>query len=143
MNFVCNGTIIGLRVAVSTDGGDQYCPVIQVWRPTADHSHYYQAGAGIAINSAACLGGLKEEFKGVFHCDLNDNMTVSVQPGDVLGLDLPPANPSLYFATVIDLPKAYVFQRNVSYPVVLCDNLMVNKSLPQINIQVVPGKSQL
>ena len=90
MNFTCDGTIVGFTVAVDEQNRDED-PMIQVWRENISQPGvYYKTTADIAIDEAVCVDGLTEVYSEVFQCKLNGTAQVSVQAGDVLGLELPP-----------------------------------------------------
>ena len=146
MSFTCDGTIVGFTAAVNQQNGEQD-PMIQVWSENSSQPGvYYKTTADIAIDGAVCVDGLTEVSSRVFHCNLNESARVSVQPGDILGLELPPVNDDdviLSFANVTRGPTNYVFeQQPLSSPVVLSQNSnSVNQDLPQISLEVEPGTS--
>ena len=147
MNFTCNGVITGYTAALRDQSGHQD-PVIQVWREnTSQPVSYYKTGAGIAIDNALCIGGLTEDLvsSGVFHCNLNQTRTrVSVQPGDILGLELPGGSSDdiqLRFARVSRGPTNHVFtMQGLSSPAVLSNRNSVNQELPQITLEIESGR---
>lgn len=100
-----------------TVAGIQRNPVIQVWRKSDSQSSvYYNTSTGIAIDGALCMGGLRrpshDTADEVFHCDLNTtNITVTVQPGDILGLKLSSSNSRLAFAEVTQAPKTMCLEQ--------------------------------
>ena len=112
MNFTCNGIIVGYTAALREQNGDMD-PIIQVWRKnTSQPETYYKTSAGIAIDRTLCVGEVSRQ---VFQCNLN-NITarVRVQPGDILGLELPGDSNDdiiLAFARVSSGPTNYVFNR--------------------------------
>ena len=80
----------------------------------------------------------------VFHCSLNPTTTrVTVQPGDILGLDLHIPDDidgiGLAFASVSSGPTNYVFNERLSmYSISRPDSVIWE--LPQISLEVEPGK---
>ena len=143
MNFTCNGTITGFTFAGSLENRQQESPMIQVWRENnSQPSEYYRTGANITIEEASCMGGFTEVLDRVFRCDLNEIVQVSVQPGDILGLELPSANNdaiALSFANVTKGPINYVFSVEKlpsSLTAALSESDSVNRHLPQITIKV-------
>ena len=105
---------------------------------------YYKTNAGIAINETLCVGGLTEVSREVFHCSLNQSTTrVLVQPGDILGLELPQGtyNSILAFARVSSRPTNYVFVRQGLFsPSALSGRNLMTWKLPQITIDTGSGK---
>ena len=97
-----------------------------------------------------CVGGLVtvDELSEVFHCKLNESVQVSVQPGDILGIELPTYLPQktrlsvsrLMFAKVLKGPTNFVFGPSLSLPTTasaqLCDRTSINQELPQITLEV-------
>ena len=123
--------------------------MIQVWRENSSQpGHYYKMKDYIAINDASCVGGLKEVLftdSRVFHCNLNQSTKkVPVEPGDILGLELPyrPDNNNfgLAFARVSGRSVTnYGF--NTSSPVALSERIWENQMIPQINLEIELGES--
>ena len=156
MNFVCSGSIVGFTVAMNPKAGASKHPLIQIWRSThSSHSvtvqqsreeSYHREGFGIPLHEGVCVGGLVrvEESSEVFHCKLNESAQVSVQPGDILGLELPQGNrlnvSVLTFAKVLKGPTNFVFEPLLPLPttttVQLCDRASTNQELPQITLDV-------
>jgi hypothetical protein len=146
MNFACNGIITGYTAALRdrTHSGDQD-PVIQVWRKNISQlGAYYKTNLGIAIDSALCVGGLTEVASGVFHCNLNQTRaSVTVQVGDILGLELPPRDSDdirLAFARVSSGPTNYVFNTSESQLSMYSRTLLRPvRELPQITLEIGSG----
>ena len=140
MNFTCNGVIVGYTAAMREQNKAQD-PIVQIWRQNV--SHYYKTSDDIAIDKASCVGGLTEVSSEVFQCNLMTTRT-HVQPGDILGLELPPQNKDdiiLGFARVSSGPTNYVFTgRGLSSPAVLSNHNSVNWELPQITLEIESGK---
>ena len=142
MNFTCNGTITEFTFAGIFESGEQN-PMIQIWSENSSQpGEYYRTGANITIDETVCVGGFNEVFAGVFRCDLNEAAHVSVQPGDVLGLELSSDSNStivLLFARVIQGPINYVFSEEQllsSLTVILSNRTSEIQELPQITIKV-------
>ena len=149
MNFACDGTITGYTAALRDrsagdlgPGGD---PVIQVWRKNISQpGSYYNTSVGIAIDKTLCVGGLKNMSNGIFHCNLNQNISrVAVQPGDILGLELPIRNYDdirLAFARVSSGPTNFVFNTSERLSMYMhsgaLSGVWVNRELPQITLEV-------
>ena len=140
MTFACNGTIVGYTAALRGLPGHQG-PIIQIWRKNT----YYKTSVNIAINNALCNGGLTHTSMEVFHCSLNLTTTrVTVQPGDILGLDLhdivPDDSIRLAFASISSGPTNYVFNERLSMYSMSRHN-PVTWELPQISLEVEPGSA--
>ena len=153
MNFVCNGNITGYTAALRRDRSDgDLDPIIQVWRINMSRpGSYYSISAGIAINETLCVGGLRNISSGVFHCNLSQNIyRVAVQPGDILGLELPKWDSNdirLAFARVNSGPTNYIFYTRETLSAVYTYSglffwpwMYVNRELPQITLEVESGK---
>ena len=120
----------------------QQDPKIQVWRENETQSDvYYKPGLDIMFeNSSSVCTSFNEEPAGVFHCILSEVAYVSVQPGDILGLELPPTDDAdfeTYFTS--EGPMSYVFQQQLNSTVNLSEAHSVTNDLPQINLLVVLG----
>ena len=146
MNFTCHGVITGYTAALRDQNGDQD-PVIQIWRKNTSQPGYYnKTSAGIAINNTLCIGGLAKvsSNREVFHCSLNLSNVVAVQPGDILGLELPSRDNDdirLAFARVNNGPTGYVFRRQgLSSPVALSRHDWMTLWLPQITLEIGSGE---
>ena len=94
LRFGCSGKIVRFTVAVLNIKGQQ-SPRIQIRRPNHTQPDiYYKLGLDIPIvdksDVTVCLR--KRTDDQVFRCILNEEFQVSVQPGDILGLELPLEN---------------------------------------------------
>ena len=151
MMFTCNGTVTGFIVAGSQVRGEQD-PIIQIWREDLSHSNqgvYYNTVAGIAINETVCENGLvvqegEEASRAVFHCDLTRSFQVTVQAGDILGLEIPPQADDDFFVLFTSSTKApmnFVFDSQpLASPVSPSNVSSINYQLPQITLQIESGK---
>ena len=157
MNFACNGTITGYTAVLRnrTRPGDQD-PIIQVWRKNTSQFGsyvYYKTSPDIAIDSGLCVDGLTQlvaevsSGNEVLHCNLNQRTRVSVQAGDILGLELPERNNDdirLAFARVSSGPTNYVFDTSKSqltyYDLWRRNTYRIVRELPQITLEIGSGK---
>ena len=129
-------------VAVSDRSGQQ-SPKIQIWRQndTQLQNIYYKTGQDIPILDSidVCL---RDRIGGqVFRCTLNEAYRVSVQPGDILGLELPPESDDdldIFFTEYG--PENYVFEGSLASPANLSEADTVTNHMPQINFTVMLGK---
>ena len=72
-------------------------PVIQIWRESPSQcGTYFKPVADIPFRGSVCAGGATMISSGVYRCALSDAFRVPVQPGDILGLELPPTNSNDY-----------------------------------------------
>ena len=113
MNFSCNATIVSWTITGSLRQTRFLVPKIQIWRENGSLSDvYHKVNPAIVMNRGACFAGqLTRLFTQVFLCILNDTARVSVQPGDIVGLELPPTNDSnfdIHFTN--EGPVNYIFQ---------------------------------
>lgn len=91
LTFGCNGTIVRLTVAVAADSNSergQSAPKIQIWKENG--SLYQKLGPEILILNSSCEDLMLNEGK--FQCTLSESARVSVQPGDILGIEIPPVD---------------------------------------------------
>ena len=147
MNFTCGGTIVGFTVAARQQRGERD-PLIQVWRENRSQpGNYFKTGTGVAIDDALCVDGLTEVSNRVFYCNLNETYhQVSVQAGDILGLELPPIADDdiiLAFARVSRGPTNYVFDQQFISSTAFSNATLVNYYLPQIALKVKSGIHKL
>ena len=140
MRFGCSGNIVRFTVAV-VNRNKQQSPKIQTWRVNnSEFDVYYKIGPDIPIvdRSPTCL---RDELGGgIFRCTLNKAFQVSVQPGDILGLELPPENDvnfDIYFTD--EGPVTYVFEERLASAVNLSEANSNITHMPQINFVVLLG----
>ena len=133
---------MSLTVTVSVKNGQQG-PKIQIWRENDTSSGlYYKPGPDILISNSSC-----EDFtlsEGICRCTLSESARVSVQPGDILGLEIPPTNDDDYevLFTTNNGSETYVFQRQLSSTVNFSEaDSVTNNLVPQITFLVILGIS--
>ena len=139
MNFTCNASVVGFIVS-GRSWGDGCHSRVQIWRKSS--RSYYQVGS-VSIHDGACVA--TQRIVGDIHwCILHENMQVSVQPGDILGLELPAAH---YYSDEILFtnrgPTNYVFKHLNQLD--SNTNLFLNgrataQQLPQIIFNLTSGK---
>ncbi len=145
LRFGCSGTIVRMIVAVVNRGG-RGVPKIQIWRENENqYGVYCKAYPDIPIidNSSVCVR--HRLSGGRFRCTLSDHYQLSVQSGDILGLELPPRNDDdfdIYFTP--GGPTSYIFEGKLDSTVNISE-ATYNKSnyLPQISLVVTLGMTQL
>ena len=146
MKFTCNGRIVEFTVAGVRQGGAQD-PKIQVWRENITQpGAYYKPNPDIPVNTSVCDGGLQQLSTNnrLFHCKLGSRAPqVSVQAGDILGIELPPTKEDefvLWFTRPIDKGSraiTYLFEGQLPSTVELSNTgTYINKvqEQPQITI---------
>ena len=149
MKFTCNGTIVEFTVAGFGQGQEQrgeQDPKIQVWRENnSQPGVYYKPGPDIPVadrgTESVCEGGLQPVPTNdrLFHCNLNSAAHVSVQAGDILGIELPPTEEDefqLWFTRPINRgATAYLFEEQLPTIVELTGRTHVKvQEQPQITI---------
>ena len=92
MAITCNGTVIGWTVSGRMGGGTQF-PKLQFWR-SSNQQDYRKRGEDIPVNprNRSTCEVITQTCGQVFQCSLTTAAQVSVQPGDILGVELPPEN---------------------------------------------------
>ena len=144
LKFGCNGTIVRMVVAVDNKHG-QHSPKLQIWREDkAQTGIYYRQGAEIQIidDNPACIRDRRS--RDVFRCTLNEMFHISVQPGDILGLELPPRNDvdfDIYF--IPGGPTSYIFEGKPNCTINILEAADESNYLPQISLVVTLGMIQL
>ena len=91
MNFTCNGIITNVTVAGElppNQGHQGPRPVIKlhVWKEDTSESGIYHKSRNIVLSLDLCI---KRQLNQVYDCQLPMMMQVSVEPGDILGIELP------------------------------------------------------
>ena len=146
MNFTCNGTLAGFTfVGINRHVGRQD-PKVQIWRESSSESGiYYKTGPEIAVNSSengACGDGLPTVASRTYLCVLTRRFQVPIQPGDVLGLELPPAHDNDFdiLFTRGGGPMNYIFYQSLHNSTIhLSENDSTIQQLPQIIFSLTSG----
>ena len=140
LRFGCIGTIVRMVVAVDNKRG-QHSPKLQIWREDkAQTGIYHRQGAEIQIidDNPACIRDRRSHD--VFRCTLNEMYYISVQPGDILGLELPPRKDvdfDIYFTP--GGPTSYIFEGKLNSTVNISEAADESNYLPQISLVVILG----
>ena len=144
MNFTCNVTIVGFTVAGGNVFREPYSK-IQIWR--RNHSTYYQVEHNIFVNATSggpVCAASRSMGSGTFTwCILQDNFRISVQTGDILGLELPDTEDDIEIYFTRGGPLNYVFSGRLGSTI---NNLSYNESfekveqLPQIMFSLTSGE---
>lgn len=152
MNFTCYGILIGFSFSGINRRMGEQDPMIQIWRGNvSDSGVYHRIGNAIPVDvsgeDVVCADRIKIAGASRTHwCILNDDYHLSIQPGDILGLELPPAydNDFDILFTRGRGPNNYVFHRRLnSTMVTLSDSDEEIQQLPQIVFSVTSGKKDL
>ena len=120
MNFTCHGTIVGWTVAgTKLENGTQY-PEFQVWRadPSQGSDYYHKPGQDIPVNPDGPACEIATQIcDQVYQCRLRAVNRVSIQPGDILGVELPQIINSgfvLYFTSIPGTQDHYIYRQQLS-----------------------------
>ena len=145
LTFGCSGTIVRLIIAVAHnyDSGQPEQPAtkVQIWKAT---QNLYKSGPEILVSNSSCVNLTLNE--GILQCTLSDAARVSVQPGDILGVEIPPIAADhngykILFNTSSE-SAAHIFrQRQPSSTVNLLEADNITSHLPQIIPLVILGNS--
>ena len=148
MKFGCNGTIVRLTAAVEDRDGTR-SPLVQIWRENATQSGVYyrphpRNDIPVRKDSNLCLRHRLDG--GMFHCTLNETFQVRVQPGDILGLELPSTdndNLDVRFLEQGDgtniSAQSYVFEGQLNSTVNIREAVHNTTDLPLISFLVILG----
>ena len=142
LKFGCIGTIVKVTAAVWFRGGDQDLRV-QIWRENDTHTGlFYKTISDITLDRTTPPCYRPSQADGIFQCTLTEEARVSVQPGDFLGLEIPPTNDDdleIFFKS--GGPTNYVFLRQLNSTVKLSDANFTTNDLPQLTFLVALGNS--
>ena len=161
MNFTCRSTIVTVIVAGRPQSGGLQNNMmrkpmkLQIWRlenPTIVDGRYQRA-ENINLMFNICSEINVNEIRinlynniSIYECILKKNVQVSVEPGDIIGIELPPepiANFGLYSVTESGLTN-YIFERTRdrrSFIVDLCNRTIEATVLPLVRVEVNPPRS--
>ena len=144
LKFGCFETIVRVT-AVVEDNTRAQDPKIQVWRENKTQPGlYHKISSDIQLNRGPpCYQNTHNSNDGIFQCILNEDHRISVQPGDFLGLEIPPIDEDdleIYFK--VGGSTNLVFQRQLDSMVNLSnESHLVTNDEPQITFLVVLGKN--
>ena len=98
MNFTCSGRIINWRAAgelhvptPSPDKNDDNQTKLRIWRRVKSHPGTFFSCTKLTITLGVCNDGQPADTSdtNVHECQLANDSQVSVQPGDIVGLEIP------------------------------------------------------
>ena len=118
MNFTCNGRIINWRAAgklltlSSNEDVDQ--TKLRIWRRVENCPGSFFSHNNLTITLGVCNNGqpANTTATNVHECQLANDSQVSVQPGDIVGLEIPRSTRRVftpYFINTTAGPKSYDF----------------------------------
>ena len=108
LTFTCSGTVTGWRAAGvirESPGNSQQIQtnsVLSIWRETSNGSGTHERVSGIELGICGNEDPAPLVVNNIYECILPHDQTVSVQPGYIVGIELPEENDSkfrLYFNT--------------------------------------------
>ena len=151
MNFTCSGTIKKVTVTGKKLDDSQRKPIkLQIWRlENATEWGRYHRINNIELLSSICRMDMLKKIMmfprvGIneYECTLK-NRQMSVKPGDILGIELPPkpkTNFELYSVTESRLTN-FIFERARefeprSYTIDLCNRTSETTALPLVRVEV-------
>ena len=148
MRFSCRGTITGFTVGGRRRSRAQD-PKIQVWRENKAQCGFYSKPVPditISENSNVCGNVTRSttQVTRVFHCALRASAHVSVLPGDILGIELPPTNDDrfgLYFTNNGETVNYIFNQQLASHTVELAKRKSIARLQPQITLDIMSGEN--
>ena len=140
MRFTCSGTIVALIVTGRRQNGT-HDPKLQIWREDKAQCGFYQKFVpDIVLRTTSCSNITHLVPESVFYCALKQSIHVSVQFGDILGIELPPTNDASFDLYFTDRgPVNYVFQQQLSSTVNTITKSSVVKEQPQITLDIISG----
>lgn len=141
MRFTCNGTIVGFTIAGILSNASPDNPKIQAWREDKEQCGSYQKlDSEIVVHESSCSNVTSQMKARIFHCVLNSELQVSVQYGDILGIEVPSISNSYFDLYFTDGgPTNYVFQRQLLSKIDTMNRSRVVEEQPQITLDIVSG----
>ena len=147
LKFGCFGTIVEVTAA-AVDNSRAQDPKVQIWRENKTQPGlYHNIASDLPLNRSQSAPCYRSTYNsggtGLFQCVLNEDHRISVQPGDFLGLEIPPLNDDdleIYFK--VGGPTNLVFEGQLNSTINLSatEPHFIVKDEPQITFLVVLGK---
>ena len=144
MSFTCFGTVTHWRAAGEFRGRGNTIenPVLSIWRERSSEPGTFDRVDGIQLG--ICGNGVQAPLvigtRNVYECTLPQSERVSVQPGDIVGIQLPDASTvifRLHFNDATTGPTNYVFNSHGS-AFSLSEASSMTPDQPQISLTVEP-----
>ncbi len=150
MNFTCYAKLVGFTFAgINRQNGGRQDPKIQIWRKDnisePGPGVYQKTGTEIAVNiskNGACADGLPTISSRTYFCVLVERFQVLIQPGDILGLELPPNDDDdfdIRFTMGGEGPTNYIFNRSLTSNIQLSERDLEVQQLPQLTFSLTKG----
>ena len=150
MNFTCNATIAGFIVAGTALNRAPHSQ-LQIWRKNISQNSVYYKTGHISVNLAGasvCATAAWRIVNITYQCILLEVSRLSVQPGDILGLQLPNNKFEILFTNgkPVNFTHEYAYQLNSTITlshdesVTESDSISQSQQLPQILFNFTSGK---
>ena len=147
MNFTCSQRILAFYFGgINRRGGGQQDPMIQIWRENSSiPGNYYKIERPIPVNNSVivCADGLPSTDPSTersYLCILNKDYQVSVEPGDILGLEIPSTDDDDFdILFTRGGPLNYIFDTELNSTINLSENSTTEAQLPQISFEFTSG----
>ena len=143
MNFTCDGTITRVTVGgMRRSGKNKKKLKLRVWKENAtEPGIYHRSGKAIALalNNNMC----NEKKKRCTLQLLMEEKQISVEPGDLLGIEVPRSNAADFELDSVPMPGLmnYIFRSNQHSMVNLSDRMDVIEEQPLIMFRLNRGDS--
>ena len=146
ISFTCSGTVTGWRAAgeIRIAGNAETNSVLSIWRERSNEPGTYDRNDEIEVGICGSEdpAPLVTGMSGIYECNLPQSKRVSVQPGDVVGIELPAENRAdfrLYFNSTNNAPTNYVFSDHGStFSLSQAISSEQASDQPQVSLTVVP-----
>ena len=137
-----------LIAAVVNRPNGQQIPKLQIWRQNkTDPAIYFKTTFDIPVVSNNSVCSNRDIYGGIFRCSLNETYQASVQPGDFLGIELPPSNDvdfDIKFKTSEEpFSPVYMFEEKLNSTVNISHAINSSNDqlkVPQISLLVTLGR---
>ena len=141
MNFTCSGTVTGWRAAgeIRDAGNAQTNSVLSIWRETSSGSGTYDRVSGTELGICGTQDPAALVMSNIYECILPQ--TVSVQPGYIVGIELPPENESkfrLYFNSQGGQTNHVFNGHGTTFSLSQAISSEETSDQPQISLTIVP-----
>lgn len=150
MKFTCNKTQLAGFTFSGRDQrkGEEQDPKIQIWRENDYQSGtYYRIGPPIPIHHLGensrevCADGAIQLVSRTYWCSLIEDFRITIQPGDILGLELPaPSDDDFELFFTSGGPTNHVFHQPLNLTVNLYNHDEEIQQMPQITFSLTSGE---
>lgn len=113
------------------EGDGVLFPQLQVWRPNASQGQdfYYKPGKDIQVDAAGSRCDIvTKNCSQIFQCRLSTANHVSVEQGDILGVEIPPTLNSgfepFFLSLTPGMQDHYIFRQQLSSSVHISDHVI-------------------